>query len=81
MEGVGGVWGKRWWWWLAWLFNNSSGGRVLSQKKLENQPFGLGFGLDMGWGWGSSFLWSYMTLYHDHLEGGDLGVSWYGGRG
>jgi hypothetical protein len=80
MEGVGGVWGKRWWWWLAQLFNNSSGGRVLSQK-LENQPFGLGFGLDMGWGWGSSFLWSYMTLYHDHLEGGDLGVSWYGGRG
>src|ERR1700685_1987629 len=24
MEGVGGVWGKRWWWWLVRLFDNAS---------------------------------------------------------
>ena len=56
-------------------FDNASGGRVLSKKNPQNQPFGLGFGLDMGWEWGSSLLWSYTTPYHNLLEGGDPGVS------
>ena len=47
MEGVGGVWGKRWWWWLVRPFDNASGGGVGSQKKPKTSLWGL----VLGWIW------------------------------
>ena len=47
MEGVGGVWGKRWWWWLVRPFDNASGGGVGSQKKTKTSLWGL----VLGWIW------------------------------
>jgi len=81
MEGGGWVVWATWWWWCACTFERAQGGRARAKKNPKTKPLWLGFGWIQAAGWGWGVLWCYRAPCCCNLMGGELGVSWYGGRG
>src|SRR6202050_4845145 len=51
------------------------------QKKPKTKPLWLGFGWIQATGWEWGVLWCHRAPCCCNIMGGELGGSWYGGRG
>jgi len=64
--------------WCTCTFEHAQGGRPRPKKNLKTSHYGLFWvDPDCGWGWG---YMCYRAPCCCTLMGGELGVSWYGGR-